>query len=266
MSNENEIVVKGWIPDDEIDSEELKPIREFRTIEPKLQRLMRARRANGHIIKEYSPVSNQGRVGTCVSNAGMDLYEILMGSNFIQLSRLFPHWTSRLLTGGTDKDVGTSIQAMFQQVEVFGLVAEEEWPYKDTLEAITTPPKLDIFTMASENMPTGAYKIIGGGTKKIGQIITALNTEHPVEGGLSVTREFIRDREGLVWNNMDGTIVGGHAILIVGWRYAPDGSYEFLIRNSWGTGWGNEGHCWFTEKLVINLLRDLWVGTKIEWC
>ena len=35
---------------------------------------------------------------------------------------------------------------------------------------------------------------------------------------------------------------GGHCITIVGY---DDSKQAWLIRNSWGTGWGMEGYCWF---------------------
>ena len=35
---------------------------------------------------------------------------------------------------------------------------------------------------------------------------------------------------------------GGHCITIVGY---DDSEQAWLIRNSWGTGWGMEGYCWF---------------------
>ena len=34
-----------------------------------------------------------------------------------------------------------------------------------------------------------------------------------------------------------GTVRGGHAVALVG--YTPD---RFIVRNSWGTGWGDQGY------------------------
>jgi cathepsin L len=35
-----------------------------------------------------------------------------------------------------------------------------------------------------------------------------------------------------------------HMVTLAGYRPAPSGGYEFLIGNSWGTGWGVDGFAW----------------------
>jgi C1A family cysteine protease len=50
--------------------------------------------------------------------------------------------------------------------------------------------------------------------------------------------------------NSDGVITGcgsrsiNHMVTLVGYRPASGGGYEFLIANSWGTGWGLGGFAW----------------------
>ncbi|MEI8704705.1 C1 family peptidase [Pseudoalteromonas sp. B62] len=41
--------------------------------------------------------------------------------------------------------------------------------------------------------------------------------------------------------------IGNHAVLIVGKAKGRCGSDFFLIRNSWGVSWGDNGHCWLSE-------------------
>jgi hypothetical protein len=37
---------------------------------------------------------------------------------------------------------------------------------------------------------------------------------------------------------------GGHALIIVGYRTASDGSRQFRVQNSWGESWDENGECW----------------------
>ena len=53
-----------------------------------------------------------------------------------------------------------------------------------------------------------------------------------------------------------GNSRGLHAVLVVG--IAKDNTYEklFLIRNSWGSNWGNNGYAWITKEYLLERYRD----------
>ena len=69
--------------------------------------------------------------------------------------------------------------------------------------------------------------------------------------------------------------LGGHAIVVVGYddkmkiENASCGKKTtgaLLIRNSWGTGWGDEGYGWLPYEYVLKgLAIDFWVLLKQEW-
>ena len=52
-------------------------------------------------------------------------------------------------------------------------------------------------------------------------------------------------------------VVGGHAVLAVGY---DDGQQRFIVRNSWGTGWGMQGYFTLPYAYLIdaNLADDYW--------
>lgn len=53
-----------------------------------------------------------------------------------------------------------------------------------------------------------------------------------------------------------------HAVVIVGW---DDDKGAWLVRNSWGAGWGNDGYCWI--KYLYNGIgyRSFWVRGLKTW-
>jgi len=65
------------------------------------------------------------------------------------------------------------------------------------------------------------------------------------------------------------TLEGGHAILAVGYddnRKIGKNKGAFLIRNSWGTGWGDQGYGWLPYAYVEGgLADDFWSMVKAEF-
>ena len=74
-------------------------------------------------------------------------------------------------------------------------------------------------------------------------------------------------------------ILGGHAVVAVGFNdeieiknmiCRSETTGALLIRNSWGTGWGDRGYGWLPYEYVLkglaidwwSLLRNEWVDTK----
>ena len=52
-------------------------------------------------------------------------------------------------------------------------------------------------------------------------------------------------------------VVGGHAVLAVGYN---NDQRVFIIRNSWGDGWGDKGYFYMPYAYLLddNLADDLW--------
>ena len=58
-------------------------------------------------------------------------------------------------------------------------------------------------------------------------------------------------------------LLGGHAVVAVGYDNA---TRHFVVRNSWGDAWGDEGYCYFPYEYLIDrdLTADLWVLQTVE--
>src|SRR5207249_4579290 len=58
-------------------------------------------------------------------------------------------------------------------------------------------------------------------------------------------------------------VQGGHAVLAVGY---DDAIKKFIVRNSWGVGWGSGGHCFMPYDFVANpsYADDLWTIRLVQ--
>ena len=61
----------------------------------------------------------------------------------------------------------------------------------------------------------------------------------PVQGGFTVYEDFMHYSGG-VYKHTTGSMLGGHAIKIIGWGN-EDGQDYWLVANSWNTTWGIKG-------------------------
>lgn len=47
----------------------------------------------------------------------------------------------------------------------------------------------------------------------------------------------------------------GHAVVLAGYRTIANGTKQFLVHNSWGTRWGDQGYGWLSEAMVAKYMR-----------
>jgi C1A family cysteine protease len=215
-------------------------------------------------IPEFTPISDQLSIGSCVANAWADALEILVGiqdpTKVTQLSRLFLYWITRCVAGNQKKDSGTSPRTAAQQLSKVGICDEARWPY-DISKVFISPP-LECMEVASDNMISAFYSITSSGTEKLDDFETALRANHPIPLGVDAGDTFFNYLKGTV-AAYPKVIAGGHCIIITGVRKYSDGSRDFCIRNSWSKEWGDNGHAWIDENYAMSAY-DPWVATNMK--
>lgn len=68
--------------------------------------------------------------------------------------------------------------------------------------------------------------------------------KQPVTVGIRASySEFMLYKHGIIdIANATGNVVANHAVLVYGYGTSSDGKDYWLIKNSWGTSWGRDGH------------------------
>jgi len=219
-----------------------------------------------HVIPEHTPISNQLSLSSCVANCVGDLLEIVIGledpANVVQISRLHLYWSARSYTRDTGLDEGTFIANAIDSLRTLGVCREETWPY-DVTKVFAQPP-LRAYKESLDNKISEYYRVYGGATSRADGVEVAVRANHPVTIATAVDNSFIAYRGGgKVWMP-PSSWVGYHAMIVVGVRTTANGRREFLLRNSWGAGWGDNGRCWVDESYIgWSESSDFWVITRM---
>ena len=186
-----------------------------------------------------SPVENQGQTNSCVANAIVGAVELLQNKErrgAHDLSRLFLYYNARKLGGREDRDKGTWIHHGMAALLAHGVCEERMWPFQPV--AVNQMPTQACFTNATH------YEAIQFARTPGASAIMALAQELPVAFGIVLPSECykVASVTGIVPPPEILPITSppsGHAMLLVGYDLNEK---FFIARNSWGSGYGNDGY------------------------
>ncbi len=221
------------------------------------------------VLKEWcSPIEDQGQLGSCTANAGAGLYEYFQRRAYgkhLDASRLFLYKVTRSLLGWPG-DSGGYLRDTMKAMVLFGIPPERHWPY-DVEDFDKEPPS---FCYAfAENYKTINYfrhDPPGRSPKRVlDSVKRHLAAGLPSMFGFSVYSSMPGIGEGtgeIPYPQSGDSFQGGHAVVAVGYddkKKIGEHKGAILIRNSWGTAWGEAGYGWLPFAYVEDgLAVDFW--------
>ena len=204
------------------------------------------------------PVYDQGQLGSCTANAIAGAIEFdrmkQKLTDFIP-SRLFIYFNERVLEKTVNSDSGAQIRDGIKSVNKQGVCPEAEWPY--VVQKFATKPLTRCYADALKYRAVSYSRL----NQTLIQLHQCLASGYPFVFGFTVYESFESDAVASTGHApmpaKGESSIGGHAVVGVGY---DDANQWFIVRNSWGPGWGMNGYFTlpFSYLTDSNLSDDFW--------
>ena len=193
------------------------------------------------------PVRDQGARPTCLAHATTTAHEYARGST-VALSPEYLHYFASRERNSSE---GVDFSTMSQVLQSTGQPVETDCPYH-----VNDPPSgwgpaadLPLYRRQSTSSERGPDKVEA-----------LLVAGHAPILGIATTDAFYSPAPPLVISSA-GPVRGLHAVVAAGVGKTRT-TRCFLIRNSWGGAWADEGHAWVDDAFIIQHLHEVLVLTK----
>lgn len=204
------------------------------------------------------PPYDQGELGSCTANAlaaALEFDQRKQGLKEFTPSRLFIYFCERTIEGTVLEDAGAEIRDGIKAINSLGAPDEAIWPYVES--EYTTDPTPAVYVAAREHLAIAYTRF----TPTLIELKSCLAAGYPFAFGFTVYDFFeSADMENTGVLQLPAPteqMVGGHAVLGCGY---DDAKQMFLVRNSWGSDWGEAGYFWMPYNYATNkdLADDFW--------
>lgn len=215
-------------------------------------------------LKEYfTKVKDQGQIGACTVFAISSIYEYILKRSTdeeVDLSESFVYYNVRHLEGKELEDTGSSYQDVIASIGEQGICTEVLHPYTRLLSEV---PSDEAYLDGEQRRITKALNV----NITENDIKSALQEGYPVAISLKIFDSF-NAVSGFVKRPTEKEIesadFGYHAMVVVGYS---DETKFFLVRNSWGEHFGDNGYCYIPYSYISDpeLNRMACIVTEVSY-
>lgn len=219
---------------------------------------------------KFSRVKDQGQQGSCLSFTLTSIFEYMMKigkHENCDLSEAFLYYTSRHLDENESvaDDSGSRFLPSIKALSQYGIPLEKYWPYNDAV--YDTKPSDEAYKDAETRKLIKALNV----KCNVKDIKSALADGYPVAGSFTLYPSFNQNGAYIQMPTQDEINDADacekerhsrHAMTIVGFS---DELQMFLVRNSWGERWGDNGYCYIPYSYIEdkNLFNFACIITEI---
>lgn len=213
-------------------------------------------------------IGDQESTGSCVgwsSTDGVARYHFVKAGKIPKTQHLSPRFTW-MASKETDEftsraetfieEAGTSLKAAAEILRKYGAAPESLLPFHITTNLYLGKEATFYATVAK--LRIASYFNLG---KDLQSWRTWLATHGPILTGLYVDENWqnAAATQGKLDSYKASQDNGGHAVVIVG--YTKD--KRFIVRNSWGTAWGDQGFAYASEAYIAKAFFDESYGVSL---
>ncbi|MDR2773202.1 MAG: C1 family peptidase [Tannerella sp.] len=248
----------GWI-DDEGNFYHLLPDVELKPLDAEYYKPHPVKSSKIDLRDGFTEIRNQKCQGSCAAHSVLSIFEYILKSNKAEktdLSESFQYYNARVLGGGDDayKDEGSCIYYNIMSLGKYGICSEDVCPYDP---AVLLTPDNPPGELAYEDAKSRRAEKSLNLNLNVDDIKSALEDGYPVEFAAKLYDSFGSSYKGIVSmptkeeidNAAKDNRNRGHAMVICGY---DDDEQLFIVRNSWGDGFGDKGYCYFPYSYITD--------------
>jgi len=212
------------------------------------------REINGYLPESFNwvdqnvvtPIKNQGQCGGCWSFSTTGSTE---GCHAIKTGNLVSLSEQNLIDcsgsyGNKGCNGGAPAYAMQYIISNEGIDTEASYPYtaEDGPSCQYNPANSAANLTAIVNVASGSESDLQS-KASVGPVSVAIDASH---------KSIQLYSSGIYYEPACSSTTLDHAVLVVGWGQNGTGSDYWIVKNSWGTSWGQEGYIWMARNANNN--------------